>query len=289
MANLIMRIIKRRRGETDYFYLQTSYRDGSKVITNEKYIGKTIPTNIDEIKEEFRLEAKKSLYEKLENIKRNFQSEWETYPETVKEKEKLEIAIAFTYNTNAIEGSKITLEETRDIIKNSISPPKSLKDVKETENHSKVFLDMLSTKVKISDNLILKWHKNIFNETKHDIAGTFRTYLVRVGNYIAPNWQNVTPLITQLTHFVNNSNLNPVELAARAHYRFEKIHPFGDGNGRVGRLVMNNILWRNEYPMLIIEYKKRNQYYKALQKDEERFVNYFIRKYVSTHKRYLHK
>ncbi|HEY4699040.1 MAG TPA: Fic family protein [Nitrososphaerales archaeon] len=284
-----MRIIKRRRGETDYFYLQNSYREDGKVITKEKYIGKTIPTNIEEIKEEFGLEVKKSLYEKLENIKRNFQSEWETYPETVKEKEKLEIAIAFTYNTNAIEGSKITLEETRDIIKNSISPPKSLKDVKETENHSKVFLDMLSTKVKISDNLILKWHKNIFNETKHDIAGTFRTYLVRVGNYIAPNWQNVTPLITQLTHFVNNSNLNPVELAARAHYRFEKIHPFGDGNGRVGRLVMNNILWRNEYPMLIIEYKKRNQYYKALQKDEERFVNYFIRKYVSTHKRYLHK
>jgi len=230
MVNQIVRIIKRRRGETDYFYLQNSYREDGKVITKEKYIGKTIPTNIEEIKEEFGLEVKKSLYEKLENIKRNFQSEWETYPETVKEKEKLEIAIAFTYNTNAIEGSKITLEETRDIIKNSISPPKSLKDVKETENHSKVFLDMLSTKVKISDNLILKWHKNIFNETKHDIAGTFRTYLVRVGNYIAPNWQNVTPLITQLTHFVNNSNLNPVELAARAHYRFEKVHPFGDGN-----------------------------------------------------------
>ncbi|HEY4673027.1 MAG TPA: hypothetical protein VIH03_02565, partial [Nitrososphaerales archaeon] len=88
----------------------------------EKYLGKVIPANIEEIRGDFRLEANKFLYEKLEKIRRNFQGEWRKYPETAKEREKQEIAIAFTYNTNAIEGSTITLEETRGIIQDGVAP-----------------------------------------------------------------------------------------------------------------------------------------------------------------------
>jgi Fic family protein len=79
----------------------------------------------------------------------------------------------------------------------------------------------------------------------------------------------------------------PVEIAGRAHFMFEKIHPFGDGNGRIGRLLLNCILWKNGYPMLIFEYRKRKAYYKALQRNEEGFTNYFIRRYVSVHKKLL--
>ena len=284
-----MRIIKRKKGSKEYFYLQHSFRKDGKVITREKYLGSKIPEKIEEIKREFAKEGQKILYEKLEKIKNNFQKEWKQIPESAKEKEKQEIAIAFTYNTNAIEGSTITLEEAREIIHDKISPNKPLRDVKETEAHSKVFLEMLDKKEKISNKLLLKWHKDIFGETKPDIAGKYRDYLVRIGNHIAPDWQDVKELMAQLVEFINNEitnkKTNPVELSAIAHYRFEKIHPFGDGNGRIGRLLMNHILWHSGYPMLIIEYKKRNSYYKALSKQEQDFVNYFLRRYLSVHKK----
>jgi Fic family protein len=287
MVNISMRIIKRRKGKTEYFYLQHSFRENGKVVTKERYLGKSIPENIEKIKEEMKLEAKKEIYKKLERIKNDFQDEWKKYPESAKEKELKEIAIAFTYNTNAIEGSTITLEEAREILEDKIAPNKPLKDIRETESHAKVFLEMLKSKEKVSNNLLLEWHKQIFVETKPDIAGRFRNYLVRVGSYIAPDWQEVEKLIDRLIDFINESGLNPAELAGRVHYIFEKIHPFGDGNGRIGRLIMNYILWHNDYPMIIIQYKDRKSYYKALQKDEDGFTNYFLRRYISVHKRRL--
>ena len=205
----------------------------------------------------------------------------------IKEKIAQQIAVAFTYNTNAIEGSAITLEEAREIIEDKIAPNKPLKGIRETESHAAVFLAMLKAKENVSKELILKWHKSIFGETKPNVAGKFRKYPVRVGNYTAPDWRDVTKFMNRFIVFVSKAKLNPVELAARAHYRFEKIHPFGDGNGRIGRLIMNYILWRNGYPMIIVEFKKRKIYYKALQKGEEGFVSYFIKKYLVVHREYL--
>lgn len=282
-----MRILKRKKGREEYYYLQHSYRKGKRVVTKEKYLGKKIPKNIEEIKEELKKELQKELYKKLETIKKNFQEHWKKLPRTAKEKELEEISIAFTYNTNAIEGSTITLDETREIIHDKVSVNKPLRDVKETEAHSKVFLEMLKHKEDIPNNLILKWHKDIFQETKSDIAGKFRNYLVRVGLYRAPDWQDIKHLMKNLIDFINKEKINPVELAAKAHYRFEKIHPFGDGNGRIGRLLMNHVLWHLGYPMLIIEYKKRKSYYRALRGEEEDFVRYFIRRYLAVHKRRL--
>ncbi len=283
-----MRTIKRKKGKAEYFYLQHSFRKDGKVVTKELYLGQKIPDNIEEIKAKLMHEPHKALSEKLEKIKNNFQKEWRKVPKSAQEKDLQEIAIAFTYNTNAIEGSTITLEEARLILEDKVAPNKSLRDIRETESHAATFMQMLKTNEKMSEKLLLKWHEDIFKETKPDIAGKFRNYAVRVGPYVASNWQNIETLMKQLIEFVNESNLNSVELAARAHYIFEKIHPFGDGNGRIGRLLMNYILWKNGYPMLIIEYTKRKSYYKALQRPEEGFVTYFIRRYLSVHKERLH-
>jgi Fic family protein len=277
----------KKKGNKEYYYLQHSFRKGKRVITKEKYIGLKIPKDIDEVKGEFSKELKKDLYKKLEGIKEDFQKEWKKLPKSVQEKEKEEISIAFTYNSNAIEGSTITLREVRELIQDKISPNKPLRDVKETEMHNKVFLDILKRREKMSNELVLRWHKEIFGETKSDIAGKYRNYLVRVGPYVAPNWKEVGPTMNQIIEFINKSKLNPVELAARAHYKFESIHPFGDGNGRIGRLLMNYILWHAGYPMLIIEYKKRASYYRAFPKGQEAFVDYFLRRYLAVHKKRL--
>jgi Fic family protein len=283
-----MRIITRRKGKNEYYYLQHSVREENKIITKERYLGKIVPANIKELMLKLKREMPGNLSKRLEIIKKHFQAEWKKIPESAKRKEKEEISISFTYNTNAIEGSTITLEETREIIQDKISPNKPLKDISETEAHNKIFLEMLDKKKAINNELLLAWHKAIFEKSKPDISGKYRDYLVRVGDYLAPDWQEVKEMMNNLLKFINNSKINPVELSARAHYKFEKIHPFGDGNGRIGRLLMNNILWHKKYPMIIIEYKKRRSYYKALQKNEDGFVNYFVRRYLSVHKkRYL--
>src|SRR3989338_7063269 len=124
------------------------------------------------------------LNQKLDKIRKNFQREWRSFPKSVKEKELSEIAIAFTYNTNALEGSKITLEETREIVEDKISPNKPIRDINETEQHAKVFLEMLKKKELLTKELVLKWHNQIFSQSKPDIAGRFRNYLVRVGEHL---------------------------------------------------------------------------------------------------------
>ncbi len=286
-----MRVIKREKGGNEYFYLQHSFRNKGKVVTREVYLGKEVPKNIEEIKQKLETQSKADIYNKLAKIKKNFQSEWKKLPKSAIERELKEIAIAFTYNTNAIEGSAITLEEAREIIEYKIAPHKPLYDIKEAESHAAVFIKMLDRKIPISIPFILYWHKEVFGETKHDIAGVFRRYHVRVGDYVAPDWQEVGKLMKQFIVFIRAAErirqhtMNPVELAGRAHYKFEKIHPFGDGNGRIGRLMMNYILWHSGYPMIIIEYKKRKSYYKALRKNEEQFLKYFLKRYLSVHKR----
>lgn len=267
----------------DYFYLKHSFRKGGRVVTREKYLGKKIPEDIERAERELREENQNALNQKLEGIRKRFQQEWKKTPESARQREKEEIAISFTYNTNAIEGSTITIEDAREIISDKVSPNKPLRDVRETEAHAKAFLGMLERKEKVSKKLLLEWHREIFGETKQDIAGQFRTFLVRIGGHLAPDWQDVEGLMAGLVRFVNSGGMNPVELAARAHYRFEKIHPFGDGNGRIGRLLMNHILWHSGYPMLIIEYRKRRSYYKALNRSEDGFVRYFLRRYLAVH------
>jgi len=83
-------------------------------------------------------------------------------------------------------------------------------------------------KKRLSLDLVLLWHKEVFQETKPDIAGRIKEYPMRVGSWRAPDWQDVDSLMKEFIRWYdkNRQIMHPVELAARAHYRFEKIHPF---------------------------------------------------------------
>ena len=92
----------------------------------------------------------------------------------------------------------------------------------------------------------------------------------------------------------NKGKLHPVELAALVHLRFVTIHPFGDGNGRLSRLMMNFVLNKYGYPMLDITYENRSSYYNSLERsqiknNEHIFAQWFFKKYKKEHERYLKK
>lgn len=276
--------------QNGFQYLSHSFRKKGKIINKKKYLGKKIPPDVENQKEKFLRECmQEELFLKLNKIKREFNLEWNGFPESIKKKNLIDNAIQFTYNTNAIEGSTITLEETEDLIKRRFSPNKSLDDVQETIKHIDVFFKILNEKRELSLPLLLEWHKELFEQTKPDIAGMLREYLVRIGEYVAPDWQDIQKLLKEFFKWYseNKKIMHPVELAARAHYKFEKIHPFGDGNGRIGRLIILFILRKANFPILIIEYLKRRNYYRALQRDESYFVKYLIKRYISEHKRFF--
>ena len=182
---------------------------------------------------------------------------------------------AFTYNTNAIEGSRVKSNEVADILRKRKWPPNvSKEDIAETYGVAEAVDYIRKTKECVSLRLIKQLHKIVFKNSKH-FAGEFREKGVEVivadsyGNVIhrgAPSWQ-IEELLKDLVRWYNrNKEMCPsLVLAAVVHNQFENIHPFQDGNGRVGRLLLNNILLKHDLPPLNIELKNRVQYYEALQ------------------------
>jgi len=222
--------------------------------------------------------------------------EFSKYPVSAKEKYIESFMIRFTYNTNRIEGSTLTLKETADLLQDSITPKnKPLRDVKETESHGKVFYDMVGYKKELSLAIVLYWHKLLFQESDLEIAGKIRKHPVAIARSKV-EFPMAAELDALLHEFFNwykkvKNRLNPVILAALVHLKFVSIHPFSDGNGRMSRLMMNFVLHSKGCPMLNIEYSNRNAYYNSLersqlQKDDHFFVQYLLKRYLKAYKNY---
>lgn len=278
-----------------YYYLEHSIRNGKRVQKKEKYLGRKIPSNITEIKKEFVDEIKEKWYVDIEKIKQNFSKEQKTIPKSIKEKEMQNFATRFTYDTQRIEGSTLTRRETADLLEKGIAPKnKPMRDVQEAEAHRDLFYEILEFKKELTLQLVLDWHWNLFNKTKPDMAGKIRKYQVRIGGskFVPPSPVEVYPMLTEFFKWYKKNKDHPIEIAALAHLRFVTIHPFGDGNGRIARLVMNFVLNRKKYPMLDIPYEGRNSYYNALERsqvkqDEKIFLQWFVKRYIKEYKRYL--
>ncbi len=291
-------IKKKQIGKQTYYYLEHTVRHKGKIQKKGKYLGKKLPKNIDDMKKEFLSEIyAEKWFPSFDRIKRNYSEERRLMPKTAKEKEIQLFSITFTYDTNRIEGSKLTLRETADLLEKGVTPKaKPLDDIKEAEAHKKVFYDLLDYKKDLSLQIILYWHKELFESTKTDIAGKIRQHQVSIAGskFMPPFPAEIYPLLREFFRWYdkNKNNLHPVELAALVHLRFVTIHPFTDGNGRISRLMMNFVLHKHQFPLLNIHYDNRAGYYNALERAQAKeqdniFVQWFFKRYVKEHKRYL--
>lgn len=294
-----MVVLKKKKINTHtYYYLEHSYRKNGNVEKKQRYLGTTLPKNIITLKQQFLQEFnQETWFSHFGVIKENYTKEKNNRPPSQQKKTTEQFAIRFTYNTNRIEGSTLTLRETAVLLEQGITPARRpIEDIRETEAHKKIFTDMLAYTKEISLSTLLHWHKELFQETKTDIAGKIRDHSVEIsGSSFTP--PTAIELDSQLLEFfdwyrTNRKKIHPVELAALVHLKFVSIHPFVDGNGRISRLFSNAILRRNGYPMLIIDYTQRTSYYHALERsqltqDQTIFSKWFFRRYLKEYQKYL--
>ena len=275
-------IKKKKMKNQSYYYLEHSIREGKNVKKKEIYLGKKIPKNIEQLKKKFLDDIyKERWYADVDRIKQRFSKEYHTMPKSAREKQLQNFAISFTYDTQRIEGSTLTLRETADLLEKGITPKnRPIRDVKEAEAHIDLFNEILNLKNDLSLQMVLEWHWKLFSLTKADIAGKIRKHQVTISGsrFMPPSPVEVYPLLTEFFKWYKKSKhiLHPIELAAISHLKFVTIHPFADGNGRISRLIMNFILYKNDYPMLDIKYEGRNSYYNALEKSHlKKDIRYF--------------
>lgn len=175
------------------------------------------------------------------------------------------------YNSNAIENSTLTLEDTEDIlIRRQIRSNHQIREIFEATNLAKAMEFLLDNpETEISVPLILKLHSILLQNIRDDAAGRFRSNKewVRVGSHLGANPQFVHHFITELVENYNQkSEQYFLDKIVYFHAEFENIHPFIDGNGRIGRLLINEQLDLLNLPPILIPHKSKNEeYYPALE------------------------
>lgn len=173
------------------------------------------------------------------------------------------------YNSNAIENSTLTISETEKILLDmEVSRNVSVREIFEAKNLAQVFgyiKDKVTTK-NIDEELILLLHKMLILNINEDIAGRFRknSEYVRVGTYIAPAPEHVESMVSDLLLEYSGSHSEYfLDKISKFHLEFEHIHPFCDGNGRIGRVLINYQLMQLGFPPVIIRDKEKATYYKS--------------------------
>ncbi|XP_065557744.1 protein adenylyltransferase FICD-like [Artemia franciscana] len=199
----------------------------------------------------------------------------------------------YIYNSASIEGNSFTLKEVRmvledpDIFNKNNWKPKEITKLRNAVNYSNIKLlkidvneiiglkdaldylrsILLKKEKKISEEVILKLHYHVLGRVNPKESGVYRRVRVTVGDHKCPHPRRVKSLMEKFYKWLNSDDarkLHPIKYAAMAHFKLVSIHPFVDGNGRVSRLLMNLILMKKNYPLVIIHRSKRSQYYQAI-------------------------
>jgi len=211
-------------------------------------------------------------------------------PLTEGELERLneEFLTEYTYNSNAIEGNTLTLRETDMVLRGLTIDKKSLKEHLEVIGHKEAFdyvKQLVSENAKISEKLIKDIHYLVLADKKDD-RGVYRRIPVRIMGAAHEPVQPylIIPKMEELLEQYKNSKEDIVTKLARFHIEFEDIHPFIDGNGRTGRLLINLELMKAGYPPIDIKFSDRLKYYEAF---DEYHIKHNISAMADMFARYL--
>lgn len=206
------------------------------------------------------INTKKKMLQKLlkNNNSKKFLNEW------------LQLELAYT--SNAIEGNTLTRKETAIVIdEKRTSSSKPLVFYQEAVNHANAYnkiIELVEQDSEISENDIFNIHRIILSGIDNDNAGFYRNCRVSIrgSRVVLPNPLKVPNLMAEFFDWLKNADKNSPLTAIEAHYRFVKIHPFVDGNGRCARLLMNLLLLKAGYSPIIIRTIDRKRYIDNIEK-----------------------
>lgn len=298
-------IYKKIIGKKPYYYLRASVKKGKKALVKDlAYLGSTLEEvrkNLDKPKK-YKQEIRKSYntinkflksnyyFEKISKLKlkkdkfldkklieieackEHYSKKFQKEAELTKKDVFKYFLIEFAYNTTSIEGNTITLKEARNLFEEGLTPKnRTLREIYDLQNTGKVFFKLLESKKEINKDFIIELHKNLLENIDNRIG--FRKTEIRVAKSrfkASPAKYVVTDINLLLKWYhENKKKFHPLVLATMFHHKFEKIHPFYDGNGRTGRMLLNYILIRNNYSPLIIRKKFRAEYLDSLGNADE--------------------
>ncbi|MBR9690755.1 Fic family protein [Candidatus Woesearchaeota archaeon] len=309
-----MHIEKREEKSKTKYFLAHSYREGDKVHKFRKYLGQDLSSK--KLKEREKI-AEKLILEEIHKYKiisdpldfelsnedirliKNIESDIPFKITHLSEKNWEEFSEIFTYNTNAIEGSRLNINEVKNLLEHDKWPDKSKEEIAEAFGVDEAIRFIRTTKEDVSLDFIKKIHKIVFKNSKV-FAGKFRKkgeeVVVRDSKGVvvhegAPQTR-INHLLKELIKWYHNyKNKYPaLVLGAVVHNQFENIHPFADGNGRVGRILLNYVFIKNGLPPINIDFENRFEYYDSLKsyqdnKDLKPTMKLFVKEYKALAKK----
>ena len=261
-------------------YLVFIKREGDKMVKKSKFIGigNISKQEVEKLKKDFEIKVigntssenmtKEQLLE-IEKLKQLYNEKINSLSKEEFEKFEETFFTELTYNSNAIEGSSLSLEDTNLILNEGLVPKgKTLREINEAKNHKLAINFINNYKGDLDELFILKLHAAILKDISERFAGKYRETSVRIfkSDTNFPDASKVPQLVKNLVYWykINKNKMHPFEMAILFSTKFVSIHPFIDGNGRASRLIMNFLLKKKSYPWINIYMKQRTDYLKAI-------------------------
>lgn len=303
-------IYKKKIGNKEYYYLRASVRNGSKIITKDiAYLGndpnkiknklKTLPSKYSEqIRKTYKtikkftevnyylnkikeLKLKKNeymsndLFLNLESCKLHWNTKIKKLDKLTKEELMKNFIVEFSFNTTSLEGNTITLKEAYNLlIENKTPKSKVLREVYDIQNTESVFNHIMSEN-KLTHKFICNIHDTLLENIDERKGYRYLDIRVFKSNFKSTPGEYVKEDMELLIKWYNKheNKVHPLILATIFHHKFEKIHPFMDGNGRTGRMLLNFILINKGFPPLLIRKTNRPKYLIVLGKADKSNIN----------------